>query len=303
MRSNLLFPHRLRAIGWLLTIPGLVLGYLTVYNDYKIPGFGMQLRKSSELFLPAYENFTNELALALVITGLLFIAFSKQKHEDELTAKIRLNALYWGILVNYACYGLFMALSLLNAYINIKGVEDVVDLFSDKFAFMIYNLFTPLIIFIGRFYYLLFKSKNEYTVSAVRFLPNKPYRLLGKILTVVLILIVAISAITNSNDDLSGDILYVLPFAMLLWVYSKEKQEDEYISSVRLSAMQIAVYANYIILIVSSVLVYGPDFILVMLINLSTIPAIFLLVFNYRLYKIKQEDGHEQKNNLTLGIL
>nr|WP_067056574.1 hypothetical protein [Mucilaginibacter sp. L294] len=303
MRSYLLFSNKLRAIGWLLTIPGLVLGYLSVYKEYSIPGFGMQLRDGSELFLSAYENFTNELALTLVIVGLLFVAFSKQKREDELTEHIRLNALYWAILTNYIFYGVFMLIGVLNAFTNLKGIGFIVDLLSDKFGFMVYNLFTPLVIFIARFYYLLFKSKTEYTIRPLRFLPNKPYRMIGKILTLLLITAIVIALIIDSDDNASGNILYALPFAMLLWVYSKEKQEDEYISSVRLNAMQVAVYVNYAILLISNWYVYGLGFLLVLLINLSTIPAIFLLVFNYRLYKIRQEENETGGNNLTVTLL
>jgi hypothetical protein len=297
MKAQLLFSHKLKPLGWLLALPGFALGYLSINYNYNIPGFGMQLRSKAVLFLPMYENFTNELALALIVAGLVLVAFSRQKREDELTAKIRLNALYWSILINYACYMLLFVTALVNTVLQTAALQAIIDYMTNNLNFLVYNLFTPLVIFIARFYYLIYKSGDEYDIKPVRFLPNKPFRIIGVLATAGMLAAIAMLQIVNDDDG--TDLLYILPAAMLVWVYSKERQEDEYISSIRLHAMQIAVYVNYIILLLANVFVYGPAFIYVLLFNLATIPAIFLLVFNYRLYKIRQQG----KSNLTLGVL
>src|SRR4051812_41391331 len=110
MKTQFLFPRFLRYIGYLLALPGFVLGYFVVYQKYQIAALSFEIRKQRTLLLGTTENFTNELALALVIIGLLFIAFSKTRKEDELTGKIRLNALYWAVLANFSGYAVFMAL-------------------------------------------------------------------------------------------------------------------------------------------------------------------------------------------------
>jgi cbb3-type cytochrome oxidase subunit 3 len=300
MKSRLLFPYRFKLLGWLLALPGFVLGYLVVYNGYEIPHFGLKLRETTSLFLPEFENFTNELALILVVTGLIFIAFSKQKKEDELTARIRLNALYWAILVNYLLYTLYLVVVVATNEFDMKAVQNGLDAFLEGYTFMTYNLFTPLVIFTARFYYLLYKRKDEYVIKPIRFLANRPYRILGQILTLVIGVFVAIQSVRER--DITW-VFYMLPLAMLVWVFSKEKREDEYINAIRLDAMQIAVYANYLILLVADFVFYSTDFLLIMVFNLATIPAIFLMVFHYRLYKIRQTDTEAGKSNLNINLL
>jgi hypothetical protein len=299
MKSRLLFPNRFRLIGWLLALPGFVLGYLVVYNDYKIPGFEFVLRGKSTLFLPASENFTNELALTMVITGLLFIAFSKQKVEDELTATMRLNALYWAILVNFCWYGVLVVFAVINTIIHISGIENIVEFAANNLTFTVYNLFMPLVILVARFYYLLYKKKEEYQIKPLRFLPNKPYRALGVILSAGLFAGLIMASLIGVDENKLA-VSYLLPLVMLLWVYSKEKQEDEYINLIRLNAMQIAVFVNYAILLVGNFLVYGLAFLYVLVFNLATIPTIFLIVFHYRLYRIRQANNDRSNLNVTL---
>lgn len=89
----------------------------------------------------------------------------------------------------------------------------------------------------------------------------------------------------NFSADLNGTIAITLTLvALFLVAFSKEKKEDEYVSSVRLKAFQISIYMNYIILAVATVLVYGFSYLMVIEINLFTIPIIFILVYNYLIY-------------------
>ena len=298
MKSRFLFPSYFRIIGLIMALPGFILGYFVVFGDYKIPGFVLKLRSQSYLDRAEYENFTNELALALVVIGLGFIAFSKMKREDELTARIRLNSLYWAILVNFIFYGFCLFVAVLD--IN-ESVMNTAFINSDRF--MAYNLFLPLLIFITRFYYLIHKNRNEYQVSKLYFLPHKPYNTIGKVLSIVLT-IPALYALFDLNDgDKLGVVCYFLPFVYLLWIYSKEKVEDEYINSMRLEAMQIAVYVNYAILLVSNVFCYGLLFLFIQVLNLFTIPLIFVIIFQYRLFRLSRQTGNKSGSNLNMGLL
>lgn len=302
MKSRFLFPHYFRLIGWLLVVPGFVLGYLVVFQSYEIAGFVLQLRSKGTLFTPAFENFTNELALTMVIAGLLFVAFARLRHEDELTANLRLNALYWAILVNYIWYGVFIAFALLNSVAKMEVLGNAIDWLTGNMKFIIYNLFMPLVIFIARFNYLAYKSKAEYQVKPLRFLPNKPYKAIGMVLTAAVLLVSFVGFFIFNMDSISN-VFYLSPFVMLLWVYAKESQEDEYIMHIRLDAMQIAVYGNYIMLLLSNWLVYSATFLLLTVINLITIPLIFIIVFNYRLYKINKQESKISAGSLNLGLL
>ena len=91
-------------------------------------------------------NLTDELAALGAIIGLLLIAFSKEKVEDEMISQLRLESLQWAVYVNYLVLGVLILL--------VHG-----GLF---FSVMIYNLFTVLIVFIIRFRLAI--RRNEKTV-------------------------------------------------------------------------------------------------------------------------------------------
>ena len=78
-----------------------------------------------------------------------------------------------------------------------------------------------------------------------------------------------------------------VPFIIgaLLVSFSKEKNEDEFIAEIRLSSLLWAVWVNYILLLVSFLLVYGSPFIEVMVYNMFTTLLIFIVRFNHLLYR------------------
>ena len=294
MKSHLLFPRYFRPIGFLLAIPGLVLGYLFLFEHYTIPGFGPPPIPNG--MLGRLNTYTNELALTLVVLGLMFIAFSKVKLEDELTAYIRLNALYWAILINY----LMMLARIIFQW-----------LFGD-FNYTDANLIMPLIIFILRFYYLLYRNKDEYHAPPLYFLPHKPYNKAGKMLSLISLLFVISGSIILTSvgshtitvwDEYFYISYYILPFILLIWVYSKEHNEDEYINAIRLNAMQTAIYVNFAILLLANFLFFGFDFLWVENCNFSTIPLIFILVFKYRLYQLSKNSVEKSNSKITLNTL
>ncbi len=79
-----------------------------------------------------------------MIAGLLLVAFSKEKVEDEMISRLRLESLQWGIYANY----LILAVAMLTIY-DIAFVD-----------VMICNMFTVLLVFIGRFRWLLHRHTN-----------------------------------------------------------------------------------------------------------------------------------------------
>ncbi len=67
--------------------------------------------------------------------------------------------------------------------------------------------------------------------------------------------------------------------------FSKEKREDEFIAKLRLSSLLWAVWVNYTLLFLSFLFVYGGSFFTVMMYNMFTVLIIFIVRFNYILYK------------------
>jgi hypothetical protein len=71
----------------------------------------------------------------------------------------------------------------------------------------------------------------------------------------------------------------------LLVSFSKEKSEDEFITSLRLSSLLWSVWVNYLLLLFAFLFIWNFDFILVMVYNMFTILIIFIIRFNFILYK------------------
>lgn len=71
----------------------------------------------------------------------------------------------------------------------------------------------------------------------------------------------------------------------LLVGFSKEKNEDEFIENLRLSSLLWAVFVNYVLLLVAFIFIYEMAFFTVMIYNMFTVLLIFIIRFNYILYK------------------
>lgn len=67
--------------------------------------------------------------------------------------------------------------------------------------------------------------------------------------------------------------------------FSKEKNEDEFIAQTRLYALLWAVFVNYILLILALLFIYGMSFFSVMVYNMFTVLILFIIRFNYMLFK------------------
>ena len=67
--------------------------------------------------------------------------------------------------------------------------------------------------------------------------------------------------------------------------FSKEKEEDEYITSLRLNSLIWAVVINYTILLFSNLFIYGIPFVNVMIYNMFTVLFIYIILFNSLLFR------------------
>lgn len=82
--------------------------------------------------------------------------------------------------------------------------------------------------------------------------------------------------------------MFLLFAGLLLISYSREKDEDEYISRLRLESLQIAVITNYVLLIIAALIWHWLDFLAVMIYNMFTILIIFIARFHFLLYRQKK---------------
>lgn len=156
MKTNYLFPHKFKNIGWLVLIPTLVLGIIFFgkepeFLEFKVfslfgNGFNLSINhEKAEVFQIINDNILNEIIGILLIVSAIFVGFSKEKIEDEFISNLRLKSLTRAVYVNYGL--------LLVSFFTLYGLN---------FAwFAIFNIFTFLLIFIAVFNFNLWKSKKS----------------------------------------------------------------------------------------------------------------------------------------------
>ncbi|MDB5134829.1 MAG: hypothetical protein JWP37_1432 [Mucilaginibacter sp.] len=139
MKSHFLFPYWCRYLGWglvILHVPLSLLGHahgMTNIMDSQPAGTG---------------PFTGEhmffiCTSLMMVAGLFLVAFAKEKVEDEQIWHIRLDSLRWAIYVNY--------LILITSLVFIEDVGHMLEL----------NLWVPLIFFIVRFRWVIFRLNRS----------------------------------------------------------------------------------------------------------------------------------------------
>lgn len=154
MKTKLLLPNYFKKIGWILLIPSALFGLFIIISDFELKFLDMKVFtiysgsgvfQDPVLFGMINANLTGTLTGILFLIGAIFVAFSKEKSEDEFITKVRLESLLWATYINY-------------------GVLIFCFLFFYEFEFlyvMIFNMFTILIFFIIRFYYILYRANKS----------------------------------------------------------------------------------------------------------------------------------------------
>lgn len=86
----------------------------------------------------------------------------------------------------------------------------------------------------------------------------------------------------------------LLILSAVIFAFSKEKDEDEYIAKIRLESLVWATYINYGLLLISFLVIYGLGFINVMLYNMFTLLIFFIIRFNFYKYKLQRSLKDEE---------
>ena len=153
MQTKFLLPNRVKIWGWIIAIPAFVLIILYLQFDFAFP-FLEYAQKTKQkisfdnglLFNIQYNNFTDEIGSILLIIGLLLIAFSKEKDEDERIFQLRLESLLWATLVN-----------------SLLIILSIVFFYNELFLkIMAYNVCSTLILFIVKFNLTIYFERKKY---------------------------------------------------------------------------------------------------------------------------------------------
>ncbi|MCL6259962.1 hypothetical protein M3O96_12735 [Aquiflexum sp. TKW24L] len=148
MLTKILLPHRFQFIGWMLFFPLAILLILNSFYDYEIGWLTWEGFRMGDIFAPSNENFTNEVAIVGTFLSLFFIAFSKEKQEDEYIQKLRLDSL----LIAFYVYGLLTVLGTLVFYST------------GYLEFMGFNMFSIQLVFIVRFRWVMYRQQETLTL-------------------------------------------------------------------------------------------------------------------------------------------
>lgn len=91
------------------------------------------------------------------------------------------------------------------------------------------------------------------------------------------------------NNNLTDEIaLTGIIISLMMIAFAKEKDEDEFIHFTRLESWQWTVVVNFALLIAATWLFYDFAFLDVMVYNMLTIPVLFIIRFQYMVFKNKR---------------
>lgn len=119
----------------ILSFAGVLLAVMFTWFDFrlKIPVFAVYSAfLETKMFVVFRTNFSDELTMLTLLTGLALIAFSKEKTEMEGFDLIRMKAMFRAAMVNTA----FLFLSLLFIY----GSGFMAVLVANLFSFFVFYL-------------------------------------------------------------------------------------------------------------------------------------------------------------------
>lgn len=87
----------------------------------------------------------------------------------------------------------------------------------------------------------------------------------------------------------------------LLIVCSKEKTEDEMTRAIRLSALLNSLYIYILLLILSTILINGVEFMEFAIVNLVLFPIIYVLIFRLEMHRYSKITGDEEPDQSRKG--
>ena len=132
MEKIFLLPNGFKKVGWIILVPTFVLGVLMTIDGYNgFPSFllpeWIPVAVKRVLTLDWVGKILNNVAIIGICLGCLFVACSRERVEDELIGRIRLNSLLIALYINSSvliilslfCYELlFLNVLVFNMFTN-----------------------------------------------------------------------------------------------------------------------------------------------------------------------------------------
>ncbi len=110
MEKNYLLPNKFKRIGIVMFVPFCALCLWLLFTDLEFEHFHIpvlaicidDLFEDLKLFKITNTDPTNEVGMLGLLVSLCFIALSKERDEDEMTGKIRMQSFVWSFWVTSA---------------------------------------------------------------------------------------------------------------------------------------------------------------------------------------------------------
>ena len=104
---------------------------------------------------------------------------------------------------------------------------------------------------------------------------------------------IAVNLIRNfcitKNDSWTDELIVIfLTISMLFIGFSREKDEDECIASIRMNALVWAIMVNSSLLIVGTLLIYGLPYLNFMSIYMFSLLILFVFKYRWMIYKFRK---------------
>lgn len=154
MDTKLLLPNRFKRLGWLIFAPALILtilgmlevsSALSFFSDTHFLSEWTTIKVAEKGSLSAFlDGPTNDLAGEILMTltaiGFFFVAFSRERTDDEWIMKVRLESLLWAFYVHLAAFFLSVWLSYGLAF----------------YVVLSWNMLTAPLVFLARFHWIVY---------------------------------------------------------------------------------------------------------------------------------------------------
>ena len=154
MKTNYLFPHKCKWIGWALFVPFFLLAIYSLVADQEIDnwvtlpwpciGWAFFSNAAGDIGINSV-GLGDEIEGVVLTVSLLLIGFAREKQEDEYTIALRFKSLAWSMKVDAAL--------LIAALLFTYGMV--------FFYFWYAYLILIFLLYVGRFYYELYKFRRS----------------------------------------------------------------------------------------------------------------------------------------------
>ncbi|MBR5199972.1 MAG: hypothetical protein IKW20_09160 [Bacteroidales bacterium] len=147
MKQNYLLPHGFKRVGLIMLVPFLAACIWLLCGPCEGYWFTVDvpaLASTSEWFGMTATDPVNEICMLGLLVSLVFIALSREKDEDEMTAVVRMQSFVW----SFWCTAVLMLVAILFVY----------DLAFMYFAFA--SVFVCFIMYICKFNYEMIKIRR-----------------------------------------------------------------------------------------------------------------------------------------------